>query len=197
MMTGCRGFCLGLFTFVLSAVFPGASPTWAQHPFAGVYFGTFNSSCDPDNGQFGIIVTDNGTARALTYDPIDEEGTVSANVSVGNAGDFEYTIVDNSFTTETMGTFTASGVSGTYLVNGTCSGTFSGNQSPRHWISCRCRGLLQGPGERHRHVPAARFWDRPPARSTSLPPPTAPRWPLRMPPALSQGSSRRPRAAGV
>ena len=57
-------------TFMLLVAAPGQ--VVAQNAFAGIYIGTFSSVCDPDDGQFGMLVKTNGSAVALSYDGIEE-----------------------------------------------------------------------------------------------------------------------------
>ena len=108
----------------------GSSTSWGQSQFAGVYTGTFHSACDPDDGEFAILVKANNTAVALTFDPLDQEAGHDDGINVNANGSFSHTSVEDGFTTVTNGTFTPTGVSGTYTVNGVCSGTFNGTKLP-------------------------------------------------------------------
>ena len=125
-------------------VVAGGSESRAQNAFAGVYHGTFFSGCDPDNGQFAILVSDNGSAVALDYDSLEKEGGYTPNITVNSNGSFSHTSSDGGDTTTLMGNFTSNGVRGTYTVNGVCSGTFSGSKSSNTGSLATAGGFYSG-----------------------------------------------------
>ncbi len=133
---------VALISLILLLGFPAEG--LAQSQFAGVYTGTFSSACDPDDGQFAALVKTDGTALFLDYDPLDEEGGLNQGVNVNPDGSFTFTDIEPGFTTVVTGTFTATGVSGNYTVNGVCAGTFSGTKRPTTGFLAEAGGFYTG-----------------------------------------------------
>ncbi len=133
-------------TFMLLVAAPGQ--VVAQSQFAGVYTGTFFSLCDPDDGQFAALVETDGTALFLVYDRLDEEGGLTQGVNVNPDGSFTFTDIDGAFTTVVTGTFTTTGVSADYTVNGdglkNCPGTLSGTKRPTTGFLAAAGGYYTG-----------------------------------------------------
>ncbi len=104
----------------------------ALNPFAGVYVGTSQHSAGSiscESGEFAIIVKADGNANALMVDIIDRTALVIEDVIVNNDGSFSANDID-VFGTDLIGTFTATGVSGTFSDAFGCFGTITGTKNP-------------------------------------------------------------------
>ncbi len=124
------GIATGL---ALSFLFAGPTTAVAQSQFAGAYFGTYDSACDPDDGQFAVLVQTNGTAKLLAYDLIHEEIDVDRGIIVNPDGSFGFTETEPGLESVVTGNFTPTGVSGSFTdttVDGVCTGTFIGTKRP-------------------------------------------------------------------
>lgn len=119
------------FKFGLSLVVAGlfmALPldSRAQSAFEGFYFGTTSGECE--SGEFGFAVRSNGTAIVFQYDPLDEVGGVTTNVTIQSDGSFVILNIDGDGT-NVSGTIAGSTVSGTIDEIGCNTGSFTGTKA--------------------------------------------------------------------
>jgi hypothetical protein len=127
---------LGVAVYALSLV---ASPaSLAQSPFAGVYTGTFSGAAD--NGQFAILVRTNNTAIVMAFDAFDQLGFVNRNVTINPNGTFFNSNIDGDGTSGS-GSFTLTGVSGTFMDPNNVPGTFTGTKRPATGIARNIGGF--------------------------------------------------------
>jgi hypothetical protein len=91
--------------------------------FRGIYMGNFAGQAD--NGGFAVMVRSNGTAVAVGYNTPQEEGLFISSFNVAQDGRFNASTAQAG---TASGTFTFTGVSGTFRNSEGGSGTFSGNR---------------------------------------------------------------------
>ncbi len=111
----------------------------AQSPYAGIYIGTYHGP--HDDGEFALIVNDQGYGRLAAFDALDAAGYIEDNIRIGSDGAFQFV---NRQGVRVSGRVAASQVTGRYG-EGRRQGTFSGPRSPDDGPLLDVAGYFYGP----------------------------------------------------
>lgn len=115
-----RHFLLQLVRMVWVVLLSVPAIALAESPYAGIYIGTYHGP--RDNGEFALIVDDQGYGRLVAFDAVDAAGYVEDNIRVGSQGSFQFV---NRQGVQVDGQVTSGQVAGRYG-EGNRQGTFSG-----------------------------------------------------------------------
>jgi hypothetical protein len=124
---------------VLAALLLIPTPALAQNPYEGIYFGTFHGLSD--DGEFALIVNDQGHGTLAAFDSMDDSGFIEKNIHVRSDGSFRFltrrgVLID--------GQATASDISGRYADDG-IEGGFSGLKAAVDGPLQDAAGYYEGP----------------------------------------------------
>ncbi len=117
---------------------------FAQSPHTGIYMGTYEGT--RDDGEFALIVDDQGYGTLASYDAVDDVGYIERNIHVRFDGTFQFTTQSGA---QVDGQVSASGVSGSYYAAGyyaaATRGTFTGQRSAKDGPFQEAAGYYSGP----------------------------------------------------
>ena len=123
----------------------------AQGPHEGIYFGTFQGPLD--DGEFALIVNDQGHGTLAAYDVLDDSGLVEHDIHIRSDGSFRFLIRDGTLI---AGRITAGGISGSY-VSGGIEGAFAGLRAADDGALQDAAGYYSGPASITESEPAAEW----------------------------------------
>ena len=111
----------------------------AQNPYEGIYFGTFQGPYD--DGEFALIVNDQGHGTLAAFDSMDDSGFIENNIRVRSDGSFFFVTRSG---VRIDGQATASDISGRYTSDG-IEGGFSGLRAAEDGPLQDAAGYYTGP----------------------------------------------------
>ena len=114
----------------------------AQSAYAGVYSGSFFGG--GDSGQLAILVRPNGQAVLLAFDNLDEDGFAAEGLTVAANGAISASDIDGAGTS-LSGSFTPTGVSGSFARAGGGTASFSAVKAPAQGDLRALGGYYRGP----------------------------------------------------